>query len=439
MQQQQDDKCNRRIQQLKQHLDPHHKSFITTENTSAAVVGSTHLPSDYFHLFDLITREQNEIRLKVNEYMSKYFASSIASSNDKAQPPFNEENLRALAKITLGGTFCEPASQDYTTTAMILLELARVDASVATTWMVHSGISMVAIALGGSEAQKQKYLPRMSRYELLGSFALTEPDLGSDASNMNTNAVYDKERNGYVINGQKRWIGNAYAAGVNVIWAKVGSDQVGGFLVEKGTPGMTVKVIENKIAMRGVQNCDIEFNNCFVPASQRLEKVTSFKNGPGKVLFVSRLYAAWLPVGIAMGAYDKAHAYCCERKQFNTTLSGFQLVQEKLVRILTNIQVMFLMALRGCQLLSQNKLTHGMSSMMKAHNTKLGRECVALARELLGGNGIVRDFGVASAFCDMEAVYTYEGSYDTNILICGQEITGKGSFYGPTKPQKNAK
>jgi acyl-CoA oxidase len=430
----------RRLNQLYQHLNP--TTTTTTTINHEQVSAHNRKPSssaDYLHLFELITPEQNEIRLRVQEFMNKYIVPTIADTNERAEPPLNSTNLKELSKITIGGTFCEPAHQDYITTAMIIIEMAKVDASVATTWMVHSGISMVAIGLCGSQEQKNKYLPAMSRYETLGSFALTEPELGSDASNMKTIAVYDKQRNGYILNGKKRWIGNAYQAGVNVIWARVqNSDssagvEIGGFIVEKNTPGMKIKVIQNKISMRGVQNCDIDFDNCFVPESQRLENATNFKNGPGKVLFVSRLFAAWLPVGLSMGVYEKVHAYCCQRSQFNSTLSGFQLVQEKLVKILTNIQVMFLLGLRGCQLLSQNKLTHGMSSMMKAHNTKLGRECVALARELLGGNGIVRDYAVATAFCDMEAVYTYEGSYDTNILICGQEITGKGSFYAPTK------
>lgn len=194
------------------------------------------------------------------------------------------------------------------------------------------------------------------------------------------------------------------------------------FIVKKGTPGYRATKIENKIGLRMVQNGDIVMENAFVPDKDRLPGINSFAD-TNKVLAVSRIMVAWQPIGIAMGVYDICHRYLLERKQFGAPLAALQINQEKLVRMLGNIQAMFLLGWRLCKIYEAGKMTPGQASLCKAWNTKRARETVALGRELLGGNGILADFLVAKAFCDLEPIYSYEGTYEINALVTGREIT----------------
>lgn len=323
-----------------------------------------------------------------------------------------------------GGVIKAPNCAGHTLTeaAMATVELARVDASMATFHLVHTFLAMTTIDLLGSPQQKQQLLPLMGSFEYVGCWALTEPSNGSDASALTTTAR--KVPGGYILNGQKRWIGNGTWAEVAVVWARnLDTKQVNAFIVRKGTPGYKTTKIENKIALRCVQNADMVFEECFVPDSARLPGVNSFQD-TNKVLAISRVMVSWLPVGMSMGVYDMCHRYLKEREQFGAPLASFQLVQEKLVRMLGNIQAMFLTTLQLTKLAEQGKMSHEQASLVKSWNTLRGRECVALARELLGGNGILSEFLTAKAFCDMEAIYTYEGTYEVNVLVAGRGETG---------------
>ncbi|XP_066349791.1 acyl-coenzyme A oxidase 4, peroxisomal-like isoform X2 [Miscanthus floridulus] len=278
----------------------------------------------------------------------------------------------------------------------------------------------------GSEAQKDKYLPSLSKQQKVCAYALTEPDYGSDASSLNT--VARKVPGGWVLNGRKRWPGNSSFADVLVVLARnTSTNQVNGFIVYGGSSGLKINKIENKVSMRMVQNCDIQLEDVFVPDDDRLPGANSFQDLVDSLSF-SRVMAAWVSIGIAVGVYDACHRYLGERKQFGVPLAAFQLNQEKLVRMLGNIQAMWLLGWRLCKLHGSGKMTTGQASLGKAWITKQARETVALGRELLGGNGIVTDFHVGKAFCDMETVYTYEGSYDVNALIVAREITGISSI-----------
>lgn len=322
-----------------------------------------------------------------------------------------EELLPKLSRVCPAGSFLKGhgcPGQSLMAVSMAAMEMARVDASIATLFMVHSAIGMAAIGLCGSEEQKARYLPAMARYESISAFALTEPDVGSDASHLRTTATPTADRRGWVISGKKRWIGNASHSGAIVVWAmNTESGKVNGFIVERGTPGMTIEVIKNKIALRSVQNANITFQECVVDDAQRLPLAEDFRSGPGRVLFISRLFAAWLPVGIAAGCYDTALEYAKTRQQFGSPIARFQLVQAKLVKMLSHIQSMTYTAWRVTRLMEQGKCTHGMSSMVKANNTTLAREVAGMAREILGGNGIVRDYGVATHFCDLEGLQAH--------------------------------
>ena len=286
------------------------------------------------------------------------------------------------------------------------------------------------LALLGSEAQKQAYLPAMAGLKSIGAWALTEPSNGSDAAALQTTAT-PAPGGGWTLDGRKRWIGNGTWGDVVVVWARnTETGQVNAFIVDKGTPGFTATKIENKTALRCVQNADIHLQACTVPASARLPGVASFAD-TNKVLAISRIMVAWQPVGIAAGVYDMALRYTKERVQFGAPLAAFQATQEKLARMLGSVQAMALMAWRLSKLYEAGKMTHEHASLAKAWNSVRGREVCALGRELLGGNGVVADFLVAKAFGDMEAIYTYEGTYEVNALVAGRGATGLAAFKPP--------
>ncbi|OAY43730.1 acyl-coenzyme A oxidase 4, peroxisomal [Manihot esculenta] len=383
--------------------------------------------SDYYHFDDLLTPEEQAIRMKVRQCMEKEVAPIMAEYWEKAKFPFHIiPKLGALhiAGGTIKGYGCPGLS--LTASAVATAEVARVDASCSTFILVHSSLAMITIALCGSEVQKQKYLPSLAQLSTVACWALTEPDYGSDASSLKTTAT--KVEGGWILEGQKRWIGNSTFADVLVIFARnTSTNQINGYIVKKDALGLTATKIENKIGLRIVQNGDIQLRKVFVPDEDRLPGVNSFQD-TNKVLAVSRVMVAWQPIGISMGVYDICHRYLKERKQFGAPLAAFQINQQKLVHMLGNVQAMLLVGWRLCKLYEKGKMTPGRASMAKAWITLRARETVAIGRELLGGNGILADFLVAKAFCDLEPIYTYEGTYDINSLVTGREVTGLPSF-----------
>ncbi|RCV21680.1 hypothetical protein SETIT_4G156800v2 [Setaria italica] len=372
--------------------------------------------SDYYQLDELLTPEENDLRIKIRLFMENDVAPIIPQYWETAVFPFHLiPKLGSLGFLggIIKGHECPGLSA--TAYAMCISEVARVDASIASFCLVQSCLAMLCIAQLGSESQKDKYLPSLSKLHKVCAYALTEPDYGSDASSLNT--VARKVPGGWVLNGRKRWPGNSSFADVLVVLARnTSTNQVNGFIVNGGSPGLKISKIENKVSMRMVQNCDIELKNVFVPEDDSLS------------LAFSRVMAAWVSIGIAVGVYDACRRYLGERKQWRVPLAAFQLNQEKLVRMLGNIQAMWLFGWRLCKLHGSGKMTIGQASLGKAWITKQARETVALGRELFGGNGIVTDFHVGKAFCDMETVYTYEGSYEINALIVAREITGISSI-----------
>ncbi|PNY14192.1 peroxisomal acyl-CoA oxidase [Trifolium pratense] len=370
--------------------------------------------SDYFQYDDLLKPEEKAIRLKYWE---------------KAEFPFHA--IPKLAELGIsGGTIkgygCPGLS--ITGSAIATAEVARVDASCSTFILVHSSLAMLTIA------QKQKYLPSLAQLKTIACWALTEPDYGSDASALKTIAT--KVEGGWILEGQKRWIGNSTFADLLVIFARnTSTNQINGYIVKKDAPGLTVTKIENKIGLRIVQNGDIVMKKVFVPDEDRIEGVNSFQD-TNKVLAVSRVMVAWQPIGISMGIYDMCHRYLKERKQFGAPLAAFQINQQKLVQMLSNVQAMILVGWRLCKLYESGKMTPGHASLGKSWITLRARETAALGRELLGGNGILSDFLVAKAFCDLEPIYTYEGTYEINTLVTGREVTGFASFKPATQRSK---
>jgi len=310
---------------------------------------------------------------------------------------------------------------------VLAMELARSDPSMSTFMGVHSGLAMGSIYLCGSEEQKERWLPRMARFEKIGAFGLTEPDVGSGvAGGLTTTARRDGDE--WVIDGQKKWIGNATFADYIVIWARdLGDGQVKGFVVEKGTPGLSTAKIKDKIALRVVQNAYITLDGVRVPESSRLQRATSFRQ-TAAVLRLTRAGVAWQAVGCAMGAYEHALAYAKEREQFGRPIAGFQLVQDLLVRMLANITASACMCARLAQLQAAGEAADEHSALAKAFCTVRMRESVGYARELLGGNGILLEHQVGRFVADAEAIYSYEGTREINTLVVGRAITGLSAF-----------
>jgi glutaryl-CoA dehydrogenase len=310
---------------------------------------------------------------------------------------------------------------------MVAMEMARVDSSIATFFGVHSGLAMGSIYLCGSEEQKQQWLPPMVRMEKIGAFGLTEPDAGSGtAGGLTTTAR--REGDTWVLNGQKKWIGNATFSDVTVIWARdVADNQVKGFLVEKGTPGFRPEKLKDKIALRVVQNALITLEECRVPEASRLQRANSFRD-TAAVLRMTRAGVAWMAVGCARGAYEVALKYAQERQQFGRPIGRFQLVQDLLVRMLGNITASHCMVTRLSQMQDAGIMNDEHASLAKAFCTVKMRETAGYARELLAGNGILLDHQVGRFVADAEAIYSYEGTREMNTLIVGRAITGFSAF-----------
>jgi glutaryl-CoA dehydrogenase len=309
----------------------------------------------------------------------------------------------------------------------IALELARVDSSIATFFGVHSGLAMGAIYLCGSDEQKQQWLPAMARFEKIGAFGLTEPLVGSGtAGGLTTTAK--RRGDTWTLNGQKKWIGNATFSDLTIIWARdLGDDQVKGFIVENKLPGFHAEKIENKMALRVTQNALITLKDCKVSEANRLQRDRSFRD-TAKVLRATRAGVAWEAVGCSMGAYEHALAYARQRQQFGKPIGSFQMVQDMLVKMLGNITASLAMVFRLSQIQDGEGIGDEHASLAKAFCTVKMRETVGLARELLGGNGILLDHHVARFVADAEALYSYEGTREINTLIVGRAITGFSAF-----------
>src|SRR5580765_4818636 len=384
---------------------------------------------DFYQLIDLLTPEEKALVKKVRTYMESKVQPIINKYWSDDAFPF--ELLPSFKELQLGGLGfegygCAGGSQKLF--GLVAMEIARVDASFCTFWGVHSGLAMGSIYLDGSEEQKQKWLPQMARGEKIGCFGLTEPLVGSGTSGgMTTTAKRDGDT--WILNGQKRWIGNAPWCDLSIIWARdLADNQVKGFIVEnKSTPGFSVDKIEHKIALKVVQNGHITMNDVRVSEANRLQGGNSFKD-TARVLKMTRYAVAWMATGCAMGAYEAALQYAQTRLQFGKPIGSFQMVQDLLAKMIQNITASQCVITRMAQLHVEGKMSDAHAALAKAFATAKSREVVAWARELLGGNGISSDYKVARFFADAEALYSYEGTYQMQNLILGKAVTGLSAF-----------
>src|SRR6202162_435574 len=385
--------------------------------------------SDFYQLSETLNAEELALVKQVRAFMESKVAPIINKYWTDDAFPF--ELLPAFKELNIGGLGyegygCRDASPKLF--GFVAMEMARIDASFTTFWGVHTGLAMGSIYLDGSEEQKQKWLPPMARLEKIGCFGLTEPLVGSGTGGGLTTTA-KREGDTWILNGEKRWIGNATWCDVAIIWARdVADNQVRGFIVEnKNTPGFSVDKIENKIALKVVQNGHITMKDCRVPEENRLQMDTSFRD-TARVLRMTRAFVAWEAVGCGMGAYEHALAYAQTREQFGKPIGKFQLVQDLLVKILGNITASLCMVVRLSQLQDEGKIKDEHASLAKAFCTVKMRETVGFARELLGANGILLDYHVGRFLADAEAIYSYEGTREMNTLIVGKAITGLGAF-----------
>ncbi|MCB4208058.1 acyl-CoA dehydrogenase family protein [Arthrobacter sp. UM1] len=306
---------------------------------------------------------------------------------------------------------------------LVHAEFTRVDASFATFMGVHDGLFTGTIEALASEEQKAEWLPDIYSFRKIGAFGLTEPEDGSDvAGGITTTARRDGDD--WVINGAKRWIGNATWSDWVVVFAKDEADgQVKAFLVDTAADGYSAEKIENKISLRTVQNAHITLKDVRVPESRRLAHCNSFKD-VNKVLKVTRLAVAWQAVGVQKAAFDLARAYAVERKQFGRPIASFQMIQEQLVEMLGNVTASTAMMVRLSQLEDAGEAKDEQSALAKAYATARMRETVANGRSIFGGNGIVADYEIAKVFADAESIYTFEGTHEVNTLVAGRAVTG---------------
>jgi glutaryl-CoA dehydrogenase len=386
------------------------------------------LDGDFYHISTILSEEDQAVLHRVRDFMQTEVAPIITQYWIREE--FPHQLVPGLAALGVAGTPYRGYECPGKTTlldGMIAMEFGRVDCSIATFMGVHSGLAMGSIYLCGSEEQKQQWLPAMARLEKIGAFGLTEPEVGSGtAGGLTTTAR--REGDTWVLNGQKKWIGNATFSDVTVIWARdVADNQVKGFLVEKGTPGFRPEKMKDKIALRVVQNALITLENCRVPEANRLQRANSFRD-TAAVLRMTRAGVAWQAVGCARGAYELALKYAQERQQFGRPIGRFQLVQDLLVRMLGNITASHCMVMRLSQMQDAGIMNDEHASLAKAFCTVKMRETVGYARELLAGNGILLDHQVGRFVADAEAIYSYEGTREINSLIVGRAITGFSAF-----------
>src|SRR5262250_500126 len=383
---------------------------------------------DFYRIANLLDDSESAIVRRVRDFMEREIAPIIDDYWTRDKFPF--EIIPKFAALGIGGIGYRgysSAGGSMLLNGFIAMELARVDSSIATFWGVHTGLAAGSIFLCGDEEQKQRWLPPMMRFEKIGSFGLTEPLVGS-ATSGGMMTTCRREGANWVLNGQKKWIGNATFADINVIWAREeASGQVKGFVVGKDNPGFSVEKIRTKIALRVVQNGLITLKDCRVPEADRLQNANTFKDC-GKVLRMTRTGVAWFAVGCQMGAYEHALRYAHERVQFGKPIGGFQLVQDLLVRMLGNVTSCQAMMVRLSQLQDQGLMKDEHASLAKAFTTVKCRETVGYARELLGGNGILLENHVGRFVADAEAIYSYEGTREMNTLIVGKSITGLSAF-----------
>lgn len=386
---------------------------------------STPRDTDYYAVFEDLPASDKAAWLRARS-LSAEVMPVINDYWDRAEYPLHlvkrmgEKNLLADGIHVPG---LEPMSP--LAAGLVTMEISRIDGSLATIIGVQGGLALRSIAYFGSDAQKERWLGPLAHGEEFGAFALTEPDHGSDSTSLETTARLDGDH--YVLNGEKKWIGNGAAGGVTVVWARAENNEVRGFLVEQDTPGYTAEVITGKASLRAIHQARITLADCRIPVSHVLPDSHTFKD-TSKVLAATRLGVAWSALGHATAVYEAALNYATQRVQFGKPLAKFQLVQERLTQMLAELTAMQLMCMQATKLDAAGELRPSQASLAKYNNTRKARQLASIARDMLGGNGILLENHVIRHLMDIESIHTYEGTESVQTLLIGRDITGHSAF-----------
>jgi len=380
---------------------------------------------DYLALDDQLTDDERLVRDTFRRFVDEELMPIVAGHFRAGTfPPWLPRRLGELGALGAHLKGCGCAGLGPVAYGLLMQELERCDSGFRSFASVQGSLVMYPIWAFGSEAQKERWLPRMARGEAIGCFGLTEPDFGSNPSGMRTTAVRDGR--GFVLNGGKRWITSGGIADVAIVWAKV-DGEIRGFLVERGTPGYSTRDIEGKFSLRASVTSELVFEECRLPEDALLPGTKGLRS-PLQCLGEARFGISWGALGAAMACYDEALSYCKERVQFSRPIAGYQLVQDKLVGMLEDITCGQLIALRLGRLKEQGKLRPQQVSLAKRHNVRIALAVARTARELLGANGVTDEYQCGRHLCNLESVYTYEGTDHIHTLVLGQDITGIGAF-----------
>ena len=380
---------------------------------------------DFYHLDELIGQDEKMARDAVRQFVQREVLPDV--ERHFANETFPLELIPRMAELGIFGANLKGygcAGMNNIAYGLIMQELEAADSGLRSFASVQSALAMYAIYSSGSEEQKQRYIPEMAKGKLIGCFGLTEPDHGSDPGGMETRARRDGD--GWVLNGTKRWITNGSIADLAIVWAKV-DEGITGFIVEKGTPGFTTSDIHGKFSMRASITSELVFEDVRLGKNNHLPEARGLR-GPLSCLTQARYGIAWGALGAARSCYHCALDYVKSRKQFSRPLAGYQLVQRKLVDMLTEITKGQMVCLRLGQLKDSGKMRPEHVSFAKRNNVNAALEIARMARDMLGANGIVNEYPVIRHMMNLETVNTYEGTYDVQTLILGREITGESAF-----------
>jgi glutaryl-CoA dehydrogenase len=381
---------------------------------------------DLYDLDPLLSDEEKMVRQTVREFVDAELVPVIREAWEEGKLP--KSLVPKIAEMGLLGATLKDygcAGMNSVAYGLCMQELERGDSGIRSFASVQSALVMYPIHAFGSDAQKDRFLPRLQRAELIGCFGLTEPDFGSNPGGMKTRAVKKGDR--WILNGTKMWITNSPLAHVAVVWAKV-DEQVHGFLVERGMKGFETPEIKGKLSLRASDTGEIVLRDCEVPEENRLPNVQGLKSALS-CLNQARYGIAWGALGAAMGCYEEALDYAKQRVQFTKPIAGYQLVQRKLVEMVSEITKGQLLCLQLGRLKDQGKSTFVQVSLAKRNNVHQALEIARAARDILGGNGILNEYSSMRHMCNLESVYTYEGTHDIHTLIIGEHITGLAAYY----------
>jgi glutaryl-CoA dehydrogenase len=381
---------------------------------------------DFYRIDDLLSEEERMVRDTVRRFVDDHVIPVIDQHFEDAT--FPSELIPKMAEIGLfGGNLPEEygcANMNNVAYGLVMQELERGDSGLRSFVSVQGALVMYPILTFGTEEQKRRWLPLLAKGEVIGCFGLTEPDHGSDPGGMETRAR--RTDKGWVLNGTKRWITNGGISNIAIVWAKAG-DEIKGFIVETKTPGFQAPEIKNKLSLRASVTSDLIMDDVFVPEANVLPKAEGLKS-PLMCLNQARYGIAWGGIGAAMACYDCVVSYTKGRTQFDKPIAQFQLVQEKLAYMLTEITKGQLLAWRLGRLKDEGRLHFAQTSMAKRNNVRIGLEVARLARDLMGASGITLEYPVFRHMCNLESVFTYEGTDHIHTLILGEHITGLPAY-----------